>query len=59
MKALGQLRAKAALHIVIDSEIAFDHISEVTHNFVSILVQQALKLGHFLIVVEVLLVLTV
>ena len=59
MEALRVLRAKTALNVVIDSQVALDHVCKVTYNLICILVEQALKLGHFLIVIEVLFVLGV
>ena len=54
MEALRVLWSKAALDIVVNSEIALNHISEVTDNFICILVEQSLQFRHFLVVVEVL-----
>ena len=54
MEALRVLWSKAALDIVVNSEIALNHISEVTNNFICILVEQSLQFRHFLVVVEVL-----
>ena len=39
MEALRVLWSKAALDIVVNSEIALNHISEVTDNFICILVE--------------------
>ena len=59
MEALGQLRPKAALDVVVHSEVALNDISEILHNFVGILVKESLKFGHLLVVVEILFVLGV
>ena len=56
MEALRVLWTKTALDIVVDSEVALDHISEVAYNFICVFVEQALQFRHFLVVIEVLLV---
>ena len=59
MEALRQLRPKAALDVVVHSQVSFNDVSEVPHNLIRVFVEQSLELAHFFIVVEVLLVLCV
>ena len=59
METLGELRSEAALDVVVHAKIALDDIGEVTDNLVGVLVEEALELGHFLVVVEIFLVLSV
>lgn len=59
MQALGELWPEAALDVVVHAEVAFDDISEIPDNLVCILVKQALQLAHFLVVIEILFILSV
>ena len=59
MEALWHLGSETALHIVVHTKISFDNVSEISHNFVGILVQKSLQLAHFFVVVEVLFILRI
>ena len=59
METLRVLRAKAALDIVIHTQVALNHICEISDNFIRIFVQKTLKLAHLLVVIEILLILRV
>lgn len=59
VQTLGQLVAERTLDVVVHPEIPFDQVLELADDFVGILVQQALQLAHFFVVVEVLFVLGV
>ena len=59
VEALGQLRPEAAFDVVVDAQIALNHVIEVTDDLVGVLVEQALQFRHFFVVVEVFLVLGV
>jgi len=54
---LRVLGSKTTLDIIVDAQIAFNHVCEVAYNLVCILIKQTLQLGHLLIVIEVLFVL--
>ena len=59
MQSLWPLRSKAALDVVVHSQVSFNDVSEVPYNLIRVFVEQSLELAHFFIVVEVLLVLCV
>ena len=59
METLRVLRAKAALDIVIHTQVALNHICEISDNFIRIFVEKTLKLAHLLVVIEILLILRV
>ena len=53
MEPLRQLGAKAALNVVVKTQIFLNQFVEVTEDIVRILIKEALQLGHLLVVVEV------
>ena len=59
MQSLGPLWPKAALNVVINSEIPLNEVVEVISDFVGILIEQPLELAHFFVIIEVFLVLGV
>ena len=59
MESLGKLGSKTALDVVVDAQIAFHHVAEVSDDFVGVLVKESLQLGHLFVVVEVLFILGV
>ena len=59
MQSLGQLWPKTALDVVVDTQIALNHIRELSDDLISVLVEQSLQFGHFLVIVEILLVFSV
>ena len=54
MRVLG---SKTTLDIIVDAQIALNHVCKVAYNLVCILIKQTLQLGHLLVVIEVLFVL--
>lgn len=56
VEALGQLRPKATLDVVVNSKVSLNHISEILDDFIGVLVEKSLKLGHFFVIVEIFLV---
>ena len=59
MQAVGQLLAEGTLDVVVNSEVALHQILEISHDLVGVLVEKSLQLAHFLVVVEVLFVLSI
>ena len=59
MHALRELRPETTLDVVVHAKVALHNICEVSHNFIRVLVQEALQLAHLLVVVEVFLVFSV
>jgi len=59
VESLGKLGSETAFDVVVDAQIAFDHVAEVSYDFVGVLVKEALQLGHLFVVVEVLFILGV
>ena len=59
MQSLGQLWPKTALDVVVDTQIALNHIRELSDDLIGVLVEQSLQFGHFLVIVEILLILSV
>ena len=59
VQPLRKVWAKAVLDVVVHSQVPVDNIIEVINDLIRILVKQPLQFGHFLVVVEVLLVLSI
>ena len=59
VQTLWQVGAEAALDVVVNSEIAVDKVIEVVNDFICVLIEQPLELRHFLIIIEVLLILRI
>ena len=59
MESLRHVRPKTALDVVVNAKISLYQVIEIIDDLICVLVQQSLQLGHLLIVVEVLFILSI